>query len=63
MSASTMAKTSSTSVYTTPAFWERLWRQSGINFVVFLIIAYVVEALLQREVKRINSRSTPKAAW
>jgi hypothetical protein len=34
--------TTSTSVYTTPAFWERLWRMSGINFVVFFIIAYVI---------------------
>jgi hypothetical protein len=34
--------TSPTSVYTTPAFWERLWRMSGINFVVFFIIAYVI---------------------
>jgi hypothetical protein len=42
MSASTNAMTSSTSVYTTPVFWERLWRQSGINFVVFFIIAYVM---------------------
>ena len=32
----------STSVYTTPMFWERLWRMSGINFVVFFIIAYVI---------------------
>jgi hypothetical protein len=23
-------------------FWERLWRMSGINFIVFLIIAYVI---------------------
>jgi hypothetical protein len=23
-------------------FWERLWRMSGINFVVFFIIAYVI---------------------
>ena len=23
---------------TTPAFWDRLWRQSGINFVVFFVI-------------------------
>jgi hypothetical protein len=22
--------------------WERLWRSSGINFVVFFIIAYVI---------------------
>ena len=42
MSASTKAMVSSTSVYTTPAFWERLWRMSGINFVVFFIIAYVI---------------------
>jgi hypothetical protein len=33
---------SSTSVYTTRVFWERLWRMSGINFVVFFIIAYVI---------------------
>jgi hypothetical protein len=42
MNASTTAMTSSTSAYRTPAFWERLWRQSGINFVVFFIIAYVI---------------------
>jgi hypothetical protein len=42
MSASTTAMTSSSSVYATPAFWERLWRMSGINFVVFVIIAYVI---------------------
>src|SRR6266404_1708971 len=32
----------STSVYRTPMFWERLWRMSGINFVVFFIIAYLI---------------------
>jgi hypothetical protein len=42
MSASSGAMTSSTSVYTTPAFWERLWRTSGIQFVVFFIIAFVI---------------------
>src|SRR6266853_2448350 len=42
MSASTIAKTASTSAYTTSVFWERLWRMSGINFVVFAIIAYVL---------------------
>ena len=42
MSASAMAKTSSTSVYTTPAFWENLWRTSGIQSVGLFIIAYVV---------------------
>jgi hypothetical protein len=36
------ASTSSTSVYTTGVFWERLWRMSGINFVFFFIIAYVI---------------------
>jgi hypothetical protein len=34
--------TPSTSVYAGGAFWERLWRMSGINFVVFFIIAYVI---------------------
>jgi hypothetical protein len=42
MSASNTAMTSSTSVYTTPVFWERLWRLSGINSVVFFLIAYVI---------------------
>ena len=42
MSASTTAMSSSTSAYTTPAFWERLWRTSGIQFVVLLIIASVI---------------------
>src|SRR5712692_2605768 len=40
MSASTTA--SSTSVNTSRGFWEGLWRMSGINFVVFAIIAYVI---------------------
>ena len=34
-------RTSSAGVNTS-AFWERLWRLSGINFVVFFIIAYVI---------------------
>jgi len=34
--------TSSTSVYTTPGFWERLWRMSGISFLVFSVIAYII---------------------
>jgi hypothetical protein len=42
MSAPTAAVSASTSPYTTGAFWERLWRMSGINFVVFFIIAYVI---------------------
>jgi hypothetical protein len=42
MSASTTAMTSSTSVYTTPAFWERLWRTGGIQSILCFIIAYLV---------------------
>ena len=42
MSASTAAKTSSTSAYTSPMFWERLWRTGGIQSLLFFIIAYVV---------------------
>lgn len=38
MSASTTTLTASTSVVTTPVFWERLWRTSGIQFVGFFII-------------------------
>ena len=38
MSASTTANSASPGGYTTPAFWERLWRMSGINFVVFFVI-------------------------
>src|SRR3989454_11541027 len=42
MSASPTATASSTNVNTTRVFWERLWRMSGINFVAFAIIAYVI---------------------
>src|SRR5262245_47182682 len=42
MSASTTAKVSSASVYTTPLFWERLWRSSGIQSVGLFVIAYVI---------------------
>jgi hypothetical protein len=42
MSASTTATTSSTSVYNTPAFWERLWRTGGIQSLACFIIAYIV---------------------
>ena len=34
--------TSSTSLYASGAFWERLWRMSGINFVAFFIVAYAI---------------------
>jgi hypothetical protein len=42
MSAPTTAMTSSTNLYTTPAFWERLWRGSGIFFIVCVVVAYVI---------------------
>ena len=42
MSTSTTSVTASTSVYATSAFWERLWRMSGIGFAVFVIIAYII---------------------
>jgi hypothetical protein len=32
----------STGVYTTPVFWERLWRSSGIQSVGLFIIAYLI---------------------
>ena len=42
MSASTAAKATSTGVYNSPVFWERLWRTSGLQFVVLFIIASVI---------------------
>jgi hypothetical protein len=42
MSESTTAMTSSASVYTTRGFWERFWRTSGIQFVMFFILAYFI---------------------
>src|SRR5882762_3049249 len=33
---------SSTSVYTTGAFWERLWRMSGITYVALYIVGCVI---------------------
>jgi hypothetical protein len=41
-SASTAAATPSTSVYTTRAFWEHLWRTAGLQFVVFFIVISVI---------------------
>ena len=31
-----------TNMFSTGAFWERLWRTSGIQFVAFFIIAYII---------------------
>src|SRR5215470_15035895 len=41
-STSTTATSSSTNVYTTPLFWERLWRSAGIQSVGLFIIAYFI---------------------
>ena len=41
MSAST-GTASSVSVYTTPAFWERLWRTGGIQSFACFITAYII---------------------
>lgn len=41
MSAST-AMAPSPSLYASPAFWEGLWRTSGIQFVAFFVIVYVL---------------------
>ncbi len=43
MSASTTSMASSTSVYTTSAFWERLWRTAGIQSILCFIVAYIVQ--------------------
>jgi hypothetical protein len=39
MSASTTAVPSSTGAYSSPAFWERLWRTAGLQFAGLLIVA------------------------
>ena len=41
-STSTISSASSASVYTTPAFWERLWRTAGIQSIFCFIVAYIV---------------------
>jgi hypothetical protein len=42
MTSSTKAMDSSTSTYSTPVFWEHLWRTSGLQFVGFFIITSVI---------------------
>jgi hypothetical protein len=42
MTTSTTAMTSSTSTYSTPAFWERLWRAGGIQSMLCFIAAYLI---------------------
>jgi hypothetical protein len=40
--ASTPGVTSSSSLYTTPKFWELLWRSAGIQAVFFFVVAYFI---------------------
>lgn len=42
MNTTTIATASSTNAYITPAFWERLWRSSGIQAVGLFLIAYLI---------------------
>jgi hypothetical protein len=42
MSATTAVMPSSASMYTNAAFWERLWRMSGIIFVVLFIVTSII---------------------
>jgi hypothetical protein len=42
MSASTAPMAASTSAYNAPAFWERLWRSAGIQFVVFFVVTCAI---------------------
>lgn len=42
MSATSPAMPLSTSVYSGPAFWERLWRTSGLQFVGLFLIAWLI---------------------
>ena len=42
MSTPTTTMSVPTSVYGTGEFWERLWSMSGINFVAFFSIAYLI---------------------
>jgi hypothetical protein len=42
MSASAKEMISPSGTYNASVFWERLWRMSGINFLVFLIVAYFI---------------------
>ena len=41
-STTTMTSSSASSVYTTPAFWERLWRTAGIQSALCFIVGYIV---------------------
>jgi len=51
MSSST-GTTSSASIYTTPAFWERLWRTAGIQSVLCFIFGTSSTAIIRRSAHR-----------
>ena len=53
MSTSTAALRASTSVSTTPQFWERLWRTAGVQSVGLFVVAYFVYGN-QPHVRRID---------
>jgi len=42
MSTSAAAATSTSPATSTRVFWERLWRSSGIQFIAFFLIAYII---------------------
>src|SRR4029434_950200 len=42
MNTSTTMKSSTTVTATTPVLWEKLWRSSGLQFVLFFVIAYAI---------------------
>lgn len=50
MSASTTVTTSATSIYSGPAFWERLWRTAGLQSAGLFVIAYVISGYYQPQI-------------
>ncbi len=48
MSASTTAVSSSAGTYNAAAFWERLWRSSGLQFVGLFIVAAFIYGVCPR---------------
>ena len=58
MSTSSAAMTPPANPYTTPVFWERLWRTGGIGAVAFFVIAYLIYGISRRSAPR-PTRSSP----
>jgi hypothetical protein len=42
MNATNIPASPTAGVYNAPAFWERLWRMSGIGFVAFALVVYAI---------------------